>query len=89
MPYSVDFHMVIRQNGQYFGLFTFVEDTDDQFLMVSVLLQQQQGQYASSLPCPARLIKPSFDLPKVEVFKLTIACDVHVSSHVKFQRLLR
>ncbi|KAL0031002.1 hypothetical protein WJX79_008100 [Trebouxia sp. C0005] len=33
VPYSVDFHMVVRQNGQYYGLFTFVEDTDDQFLM--------------------------------------------------------
>ena len=49
MPYSVDFHIVIRQNGQYFGLFTFVEDTDDQFLMISVLLQQQQGQHASEM----------------------------------------
>lgn len=37
MPYSVDFHMVVRQNGQYFGLFTFVEDTDDSYLMVGVL----------------------------------------------------
>ena len=24
----------MRQNGQYYGLFTFVEDTDDQYLMV-------------------------------------------------------
>lgn len=29
--------MVVRQNGQYFGLFTFVEDTDDGYLMVGVL----------------------------------------------------
>ena len=35
VPYSVDFHMVLRQNGQYYGLFTFVEDTDDQYLMVT------------------------------------------------------
>lgn len=26
----------MRQNGQYYGLFTFVEDTDDQYLMVSL-----------------------------------------------------
>ena len=26
--------MVMRQNGDYYGLFTFVEDTDDQYLMV-------------------------------------------------------
>lgn len=35
VPYSNDFHMVIRQNGDYFGLFTFVEDTDDTYLLVS------------------------------------------------------
>ena len=47
--------MVIRQNGQYYGLFTFVEDTDDQFLMVSYLLQQQHQQHADpALPCPAQ-----------------------------------
>ena len=51
VPYSVDFHMVIRQNGQYYGLFTFVEDTDDQFLMVSLLHQQQQQHAFPALPC--------------------------------------
>ena len=35
VPYSNDFHIVVRQNGQYFGLVTFVEDTDDTYLMVS------------------------------------------------------
>lgn len=28
--------MVVRQNGEYYGLFTFVEDTDDEYLMVGV-----------------------------------------------------
>ena len=34
VPYSNDFHIVVRQNGDYFGLFTFVEDTDDTYLLV-------------------------------------------------------
>ncbi|KAL3145208.1 hypothetical protein ABBQ32_000957 [Trebouxia sp. C0010 RCD-2024] len=53
VPYSVDFHMVVRQNGQYFGLFTFVEDTDDSYLMRNklstdgVMIKAQDGVYAN------------------------------------------
>ncbi len=44
--------MVLRQNGQYYGLFTFVEDTDDQFLMVRCY-SSNISSMLSLLPCPA------------------------------------
>ena len=28
--------MVMRQNGEYYGMFTFVEDTKDEYLMVGL-----------------------------------------------------